>query len=345
MDYSDYIKSVMAGRFNMIDGMEEASKDLAMLSKKELNQLIKEGKEFYRKRSQDTTGYSAEFYDINHNPNLSDREIRIALCDACRRHSKQKINFHNEMCRWYYEIREEEERRAKLAQIGENAHAKLLRENANTHEDPLEDSEVVLSDTQCDSDSNEDRKKKFPNLKVWKFSALVFLKSSRNSTTFASDDIFQFSGSQSSVIELNAATNVLKGAEIRVRGVFVLRNSLMTFLAERHFLIFLKFRFFFQSCEFRACFLVLKCLFNSLGLEQAVSQASQKYLFSFLTLLLNAAWYLNFGGFLGFGGPRSSAFFLSRFLAYRSLSCSWIFPRLFARYSAFFRRISSLLFA
>ena len=77
----------------------------------------KKEKEFFRERSQDTFGYTAEYHDISHNPNLSDREIRIALYDARQRYVKQFIDFHNEECRWYREIREEEARRAKLAKV------------------------------------------------------------------------------------------------------------------------------------------------------------------------------------------------------------------------------------
>ena len=59
MDYTDYIKSVMSGRFNMIDGMEEASRNLAKLPKKKLKRLIKEAEEFIRERCEDTSGYTA----------------------------------------------------------------------------------------------------------------------------------------------------------------------------------------------------------------------------------------------------------------------------------------------
>ena len=69
-----------------------------------------------------------------------------------------------------------------------------------------------------------------------------------------------------------------------------------------------------------------------------------------MTRLLNAAWYLNFGGFFGFGGPRFSAFLRrisSRFLAYLALSCSRtfsrLFPRYFSRYSAIFFSVSSVI--
>ena len=115
MNYSDYVKSVMSGRLNMIDDMEEASKNLAKMSKKKLRQLIKEGEKLIRERFKDTSGYTAEYDDINHNPNLNDREIRIALSNARQRYVKQTLDSNNEVDQWNREIREEEERRAKLS--------------------------------------------------------------------------------------------------------------------------------------------------------------------------------------------------------------------------------------
>ena len=138
MDYSDYIKSVMSGCFNMIDGMEEASRDLAKLSKKELKKLIKEAEKLIRERCEDTSGYKAENEDINNDPKLSDREKRIAICESRRRYEKQFMDFQNEMDRWNREIREEEERRVKLA---EQARLKKLAKLYNM-EDLEEESEA-----------------------------------------------------------------------------------------------------------------------------------------------------------------------------------------------------------
>ena len=145
MDYSNFIKSVMSGRFNMIDGMKEASEKLAKLPKKKLKKHIKEAEDLIRERSQDTFGYTVEYHDISHNPNLSDKEIRIALFDARQRYVRQFIDSHQGKCRWYREIREEEERRAKLAK---------LATTTDESEESEDKSESESEDESEDSDSD-----------------------------------------------------------------------------------------------------------------------------------------------------------------------------------------------
>ena len=154
MDYSEYIKSVMSGRFNMIDGMEEASRNLAKLPKKELKRLTKKAEKFIRDRCEDTSGYGAEYDDINNNPNLSDSEIRIALCDARRRYAKQKIEFFEEMDRWNQEIREEEARRAKLAKLVKPA---TITEKKKRTEGTVGREESEESEAESESESEDPR--------------------------------------------------------------------------------------------------------------------------------------------------------------------------------------------
>ena len=155
MDYADYVKSVMDGHFNMIDGMEEAWKVLTGLPKKELRKIIKEAKELIRERCEDTRGYNAENDDINNNPNMTDKEKRLALYESRQRYLKRTRGFYNEMDRWNREIREEEEKREKLAKFAEQA--KLAKPAKESKEDPSvsEDESETESETETE-DSNSD---------------------------------------------------------------------------------------------------------------------------------------------------------------------------------------------
>ena len=86
------------------------------LGKPEYERMLKKEKELLRERCEDTSGFKVENDDINNDPNLSDREKRIALCDSRRKYVKQKMDFDNEMNRWEREIWEEEVSEVRVSQ-------------------------------------------------------------------------------------------------------------------------------------------------------------------------------------------------------------------------------------
>ena len=131
-------------------------KDVKHSKHREYARMSKKEKELLRDRCEDTSGYSAEYDDINNNPNLSDSEIRIALCDARRRYVKQKMDFWNEIGRWNQEIHEEEERRAELAKS-----ARTTEESKETPRDvvsrpPSEPAEPSVSESESEDFGSND---------------------------------------------------------------------------------------------------------------------------------------------------------------------------------------------
>ena len=103
--------------------------------------MLKREKELLRDRCEDTSGFKAENDDINNDPNLNDSEIRIALYESRRRYVKQKMDSYNEECRWYNEIREEEERKAEMAELVKPAKTAKLAKLARTTEESEDESE------------------------------------------------------------------------------------------------------------------------------------------------------------------------------------------------------------
>ena len=125
----------------------EDRKATAKMSEKE--------KELLRERCEDTSGFKAENDDINNDPNLSDREKRIALYESRQKYVKQKMDSYDEECRWYSEIREEEERRAKLAkQVDLAKPANLTEESEDESESESEGESESESESEDYSDSD-----------------------------------------------------------------------------------------------------------------------------------------------------------------------------------------------
>ena len=146
---SDFLRNAYKRR-----GGTEKIHSFEHLEKREYARVLKKEKELLRERCEDTSGFKAENDDINNDPDLSDREKGIALCDSRRKYVKQKIDFDNEMSRWYNEIWEEEEKRVKLAKQVELA--KLAKVADPSEHAVSEESEAESEVSPCVSESESE---------------------------------------------------------------------------------------------------------------------------------------------------------------------------------------------